>query len=752
MLYTHKQSSRSARIVARVLVVALLATASVLNAAPQPNIVHILTDDLGWQDIACYYRQIHGEEPVYETPHMDRIAANGMRFMQAYSPAPTCAPSRAAYMAGQYTSNTGVLHVLGGRPTRAYTSGHAHVDPIYSSRLALQTPTIARMLKSGGYLTAHIQKWHFGGMNKGFPGPIAYGFDFSWKQERGAHYNDAALWDRADRKRADYEGIWRPMQPHRLGDFSNSRDPNAPYSLDADDRPYDSVVDLSIRWMEKNQSEKKPFFLNFCPSFVHGPIATRDRKRLAYYCDKMGLPFPEDPGQFTEATSGHINPYYAAMVDSLDWQVGQILSFLENTDDPRNPGHKLIENTYIMVSSDNGGLRRTGIVHGKGKGNQEPVTDNTPLRGGKLTVYEGGLRIPFIIQGPGIEAGSRNETPINLIDLFPTYMAMAGVSKTPEMELDGCNLLPLLLGQEDGVYDANGTMREAIFFHYPIASHPSSVIRKGGWKLICNYAKEPQYELYQLYDNTGHVRDIGEDSNLVSSQPQKRDELLHDLNAWLERTAAPMPYLNADKLPKPLPLSEMVPAVTRTSSNGARVEAHFQLSRGKARVVDAQLLYTTNGSDLLRDHSGYEEWFIAPAKVERGVAYAVAPPGMTHGILYLRDANGFLITSEPVPARFGSDIGPWVNGSQIITDGFAYRPGLISMLNSARSAKVQAIAAGQDVSALLSAMQVANATVQQAVEEKSYALAVRNLRQAIRALDVPEARLEVLNQFNSERW
>jgi arylsulfatase A-like enzyme len=256
---------------------------TLLAAAPQPNIVHILTDDLGWQDIACYYRAIHGEEPIYETPNMDRIAANGMRFMQAYSPAPTCAPSRAAYMAGQYTSNTGVLHVLGGRPTRPYTPQHGHVDPIYPSRLSLDTPTIASVLKAGGYLTAHIQKWHFGGMNKGYPGPIAYGFDFSWKQDRGSHYNDPELWDRADKKRADYEGIWRPMQPHRLGDFPSSRDPKAAYTLD----PLDA----------KNSGTEKTIFCQLLPVLCARPHCDPRPQAFGILLQQDGHPVPRGSGQ-----------------------------------------------------------------------------------------------------------------------------------------------------------------------------------------------------------------------------------------------------------------------------------------------------------------------------------------------------------------------------------------------------------------------------------------------------------------------
>ena len=185
----------------------------------KPNIVHILTDDLGWQDIACYYRAMHdGEESLYETPHMDRLAAKGRRFMQAYSPAPTCAPSRAAYMAGQYTPHTGVFSVLGGRLARPYNGRHSRIEPFYSCRLDLDTPIIADVLKEAGYTTAHIQKWHIGGRSEGYPGPLDYGFDFSWDWQN-MHYNDPELYDPSDRKTANGNGVYQPDVPgpdHRI--------------------------------------------------------------------------------------------------------------------------------------------------------------------------------------------------------------------------------------------------------------------------------------------------------------------------------------------------------------------------------------------------------------------------------------------------------------------------------------------------------------------------------------------------------
>ena len=736
---------------------ALCSGASLFASAPQPNIVHILTDDLGWQDVACYYRAEQGKESIYETPNMDRMAKDGMRFMQAYSPAPTCAPSRAAYLSGRTTLRTGVYHVLGGWPVRARTANHKYIDPAYSGRLPMDAPTIANSLKDSGYVTAHIQKMHVGGIHHGFPGPLDYGFDFSWTTGARMRYNDAELWDPSDKKRADYQGIWAPLKP-RHTDFPSSRDPNAPYALDEDDRPFDSVVDLAVRWMDKVRDDGKPFFVNFCPSFVHGPIATRDRKRLEHYCKKMGYEFPTDAGRLTDKTKGQVNPYYAAMIDSLDWQIGKLIAFLEATDDPRNPGHKLIDNTYIMVSSDNGGSVHAGTITG-----MEACADNSPLRDGKKSMFEGGLRIPFIIQGPGIEAGSVNQTPINLIDMLPTYVAMAGQNDWKEIDVDGCNVLPVMLGQQKEVFQADGRVRDTMLYSFPIEHVGSSVIRKGDWKLILNHVEEmnglPQVQLYRINNADGSVSDIGEKNNLAESHPEKAKALREELEAWLKKYQSPLPYKNAQLAKNPLAGTEQVPAMVEKTTDGSTIRMRVETGANKARIVEARLIYTTNGTDELRTNKHYEEWFPAPATVLVDGAEAIVPPGMTHGILYLRDENGFMVASEAMEPRMtpGSDI--WAKGTEFIQDGYAYRPGLIALIETGRAAQKKAnnwrkrlLRSDQDVSDLALALAAAEEVSTQPVEEKTYAQAIRDLRNAIRALDVPEARLDVLNQFKAPKW
>jgi len=742
----------------------------------QPNIVHILTDDLGWQDVACYYKSIHNKESIYETPHMDKLAKNGKRFMQAYSPAPTCSPSRAAYMAGQYTPHTGVLHVRGGNLPRAYHKSHNYIDPFYTCRLNLETPIIADILKEAGYNTAHIQKWHFGGRAKGFPGPLDYGFDFSWECEN-LHYNDPEIYNLNNKKTADREGLWRPMKPNRITGFASSYDPKEPYALDPndDDRPFDAVVDISIKWMDKVKNKNKPFFLNFSPSFVHAPFSTRDKKRLEHYCKKMNVPFPTDPGRITDMAPGFSNPYYASMLDSLDWQVGKLVKYLEKTEDPRNPGNKLIDNTYIMVSSDNGGLEDSPIKNGKYKGECERVTDNTPLSGGKLKILEGGIRIPFIIQGPGITPNSVCNTPINLIDLFPTYISMANAKPSKKLDLDGCDILPLILDQEKNAKFENGKIRESMFWHYPSVMPCSSIIRKNNWKLRWNHAPElnrlPEIMLYKLYNENGTVCDLSEKNNLANIEIEKRDELFKELNEWVEKYNAPKPYKNANssnrrklknnnKVPKVLKLKSVSNKLelyldTKPEIDleniGNEIKINFKNENEKSKIIEAKLLYTTNGSQLLQHKKNNEEWFETKAKINGYLITAIAPPGMTHGIFYLRDENNFLITSEPLPPQIGKETIRSA-GADMLINGYAYKPGLISLIKLALFIKKEADKTEQNTEKLNYEIKNSIEIIKTPVNEIPYSLAIRNLRKEIKSLNVEQTNLPILHQFKTPKW
>jgi len=540
------------------------------------------------------------------------------------------------------------------------------------------------------------------------------------------------------------------MAPHRLADFPSSTNPKDPYCLDEDGRPFDSVSDLAVRWMDK--AKEKPFFLNFCPSFVHGPFSTRDRKRLEHYCKKMGVPFPTDPGKSNDNTPGQNNPYYAAMVDSLDWQVGQLLQFLETTDDPRNPGHKLIDNTFVILSSDNGGLLETPVTAGEGKGQRETITDNRPLDGGKLTLQEGGIRIPFIVRGPGVPKGALNaKTPVSLVDMFPTFLAIAGAKPGKHLDLDGGNALPVFQGESDKVVKTDGTTRDTLYFHYPSVMPTSSIIIKDGWKLRLFHGgsmepNRPRVALFHLYNPDGSPVDESESKNLADELPEKRDALLADLEVWMKKHKAELPYKNAQKTGQPEPGSERVPALLSSKVDGKTIITEVESGEGKSRIVDAKLVYTANGSKLLRAGQNTEEWYQTPAKIEGARVTVDAPPGMTHGVIYLRDENDFMITSEPLPPITGP-LSSSAKGVELIKDGFAWKPGLLSLIETARAASASADNKELDHAALDAEIAKAEKVAEQPADEKAYAPAMRGLRQAIRALDVPEAKIAALNWF-----
>ena len=716
----------------------------------QPNIVHILVDDLGWQDLACYYEALHDDPSLHETPNIDRVASKGIRFMQAYSPSPTCSPSRAAYLSGQFGVKNGVYHVKGSRVPRAWGK-RSELNPHYSARLDPSKVIIPQELKKAGYTTAHVGKWHVCGENM-VPTPLQLGFDFSYG--RNHVYNDTEIVDPKDKKMNNKEGIFAQPENNRLTDFDN------PLFLPLleDERPYDSLTDISVRWLNKVGRKDQPFFLNFCPKLVHGPIMTRDRKRLAHYCKKLGIDFPKDPGAICDPDApGHNNPYYASMVDSVDWMVAQVVNTLESLDDPRNPGHKLIDNTYLIISSDNGGAQRLATWKGlDGKKNYEKVTDNAPLREGKTYMYEGGVKIPFIVMGPGIKPGSVNETtPISLLDLFPTFMAMGGMQPDASLDLDGCNILPLIKDEGSAAQFADGFARDTLFFHHPADNKSYSVIQRKGWKLMKNtgplLTEAPELQLFKLYNEDGSQNDISETSNLVEQYPEMTQQLLGDLTDWMQTNDARVPHLNPDA-EADLPGKSDVPVVTGLGSEESRIWATFE-AQANVPVDKAYMMYSLNGGTELKYRAPrLEEWIYAPVKLTDGRVEAVAPPGMTHAVFCLIDANNFLVYSEPVPPVGKVRIDAAV--SLELEDGYAYRPGLFSLIKVGHEARGKLMKQGINVDALTQALKAARATCKLPVEEKTYAVSIRNLRHAIRAFygQVPEASLADLNSLNLGKW
>ncbi|MEK9773654.1 MAG: sulfatase [Opitutae bacterium] len=574
------------------------------HSAERPNIVLILADDLGWQDVGCYDL----DEPTpMETPNIDSLASKGVLFRQGYSPAPTCAPTRCAIMSGRHPAVLQKTHVVGGNPPTPYNmEAHPIMDPWYSGRLELKEVTIAEALKKNGYVSGHVGKWHMAIDHHAFPQPKDQGFDYT-----RAHLGESAA-----------------MKPHRLTGFA-TEEKDDPYQLDADGFPKDQTTLDAIEFME--QSKAQPFFLYYAAWLVHTPIHSRSKELLEKYCKKLGVDFPTDPKGWP--LEGQKNPYYCAMVEMFDHYVGNLIKYLEGTEDPRRPGHKLMENTYIMLTSDNGGMEQ---VPG------EIITDNYPLDRGKISAKEGGVRVPFIVTGPNIPKAKKSEVMVNGLDFYPTILSWTGTKKPKGQNLDGADL-SILLSQnpKNGnlVKNKQGKPRTTMVWHFPHGVAQQSTIRTGGWKLIKNWMRgRPEYELYQLqsnYPKNPKRGDIEEAKNLAEKMPDKVKEMSTELFRRLDAMEASYPYQNPN-YKHALPGKDEVCKPLENGREGKKVWAKFE-ERG-AKVSTGQLLYTLNGG------KNSEEWYRAPAKVKGNRLEAELPKGATHYVFNLIDENNFLVS------------------------------------------------------------------------------------------------------------
>ncbi|MDA8991354.1 sulfatase [Opitutales bacterium] len=577
----------------------------------RPNIVLILADDLGWQDVSCY--DIDEPSPM-ETPNIDGLAKRGVLFRHGYSAAPTCAPSRIAIMSGRHPAIIQKTHVVGGNPPTPYNkNAHPIMDPWYSGRMKLSEVTIAEALKGNGYKTGHSGKWHMAIDHNAFPQPEDQGFDFT-KHDLGES---------------------RAMRPHRLTGFATDAKDD-PYRLDKDGYPKDQMTVDALSFIEQNKMN--PFFLYYAAWLVHTPIHTRSELLLAKYCNKLGVDFPIDPNGWD--LDGQKNPYYCAMVEMFDHYVGQIITYLSHTDDPRWPEHKLIENTYIIFTSDNGGMEK---VPG------EIITDNFPLDRGKINLEEGGVRVPYIVCGPDIKFGQESEVMVNGLDFYPTILSWTDTPKPPGLLLDGCDLSKMLrLEPQDPklVRYERGSVRDSMVWHFPHGVAQESTIRKNGWKLIYNYMpKRPKLQLFQLYKNfpqNPQRVDIEETENLADAMPSKAEELRKELFDELNRMDASFPYYNP-RYKGFLPNKENICQPLAHGKSKNRVWAKFK-ERG-AKVIKGQIAYTLNGSKKA------EEWFVISAEIKEDQIIGLIPQGATHYVFNLIDENNFLVSYPEMPDK-----------------------------------------------------------------------------------------------------
>jgi len=446
--------------------------AEAAKSAPPPNVVYILADDLGWTDTATYGSR------YYETPNLDRLASQGLKFTRYYN-CQNCQPTRAALMTGQYAPRTGVYTVGGidrfnwqSRPLRP-------VDNVV--QLPLDRATIAQTLKAAGYATAIFGKWHLG--QTGDYHPSRRGFDEAITT-MGLHF------DFKTQPAVDYpKGVY-------LADW---------------------LTDKAADFIQRQKDG--PFFLFLSHFGVHSPHQA-----------KPGL---IEKFQSKSPAGGHRNATYAAMIYSVDESVGRIMRTLDDLG--------LANRTVLIFSSDNGGVG--GYVR-EGIRQAGDVTDNAPLRSGKGSLYEGGIRDPFIVRWPGVTpAGSVCDVPAIHVDVFPTLLEIAGARKPEGQILDGESLVKLFGNPRASL------QRDAIYQHFPgylgagagmWRTTPVGLIQAGDWKLM-EFFEDGRLELYNLRD------DVGETNNLAAARSDKVKELHAQMLAWRKAIQAPMPTPNTNR-------------------------------------------------------------------------------------------------------------------------------------------------------------------------------------------------------------
>lgn len=451
----------------------------------RPNVVFILVDDLGWTDAACYGSRF------YETPNIDRLASQGMRFTDAYAACAVCSPTRAAVMTGRYPARLGVTDWIRSRfqggaipedrknPTQ-YVGGKSRklLCPPNALWMELDELTIAEALKPAGYVSCHIGKWHLGADDWY---PDRQGFDYNIG---GCDYGQPpSYFDPYCRKG---QGCIPTLESRKEGEYLTDRE-----------------AEEAVRFIRDHQD--KPFFLYMAHYAVHTPIQAKADVTAKY--------------EAKEPTNQK-NTKYAAMVESVDDAVGRICGVLDDL--------KLTDDTIVFFTGDNGGLL--------------PVTDNAPLRSGKGYPYEGGIREPLIVRWPGaVEAGSLSREPVTSVDYLPTICEVAGVSTPTDRDIDGRSLVGHLKSGGRKSLD-----RESLFWHFPHYRGrdvvPYSIVRAGDWKLIKRYEGKT-FELFNLRD------DLSERDDLATKMPEKVAQLDAILQRWLAKTNAKMPKPNPDYAP-----------------------------------------------------------------------------------------------------------------------------------------------------------------------------------------------------------
>ena len=461
----------------RIVLKAILIGAMSCTATTAPvNIVLVLADDQGWTGTSVQMDERYpaSRSDLYRTPHLERLASEGMTFSDAYSPAPNCSPTRMSIQTGKTAARLGATDIIDVNPKYHAEApfAQAFYNRYYLNKpLVVQLPvsdladaelTIAELLKQHdpNYVTGHFGKWHMGG---GSPGRHGY--------------------DQHDGLTTNAEGFIDEPDPKLTG----------------------KVTDEAVAFLQGQAASGRPFYLQVSYYAVHTPVYAKTKTKKRYN---------------TYSGVRHIHRNYGAMTEELDQGLGRILTAIDTLG--------LTDSTYVIYTSDNGGEAVNS------------VTNNHPLARGKTTVFEGGIRVPFIVRGPGIDPGSRSEVPVIGYDLLPTIAKWIDYAGTLPTDLDGGSLAAVLAGTSDTVTRATPGL---IWYYgaYRNNKHvePQAAIRDGRYKLIWEFSREAP-ALYDL------ELDVGETTDMTDYQPNVAQAMTVQLMQHFAEVALELPVRNPD--------------------------------------------------------------------------------------------------------------------------------------------------------------------------------------------------------------
>lgn len=471
--------------------IAMVTDTVIAQETTYPNVIFILADDFGWNDLGCMGSK------YYETPNLDRLANSGIKFTNAYAACQVSSPSRASIMTGKYTPRHNITNYIGAKSGKEWRTMNRHNKMLptdYSRNLSADEYTLPECLRENGYTTFIAGKWHLGDIGSY---PEDHGFDIN-------------------------KGGWLAATP-RGGYFvpyKNPKLPDGPNGENLSVRLGDETINF-IR--EHTQNCSSPFFVYLSFYAVHDPIQTT-KEKWSYFREKAHQTGIQKNGFLIDRTlpvrQVQDNPVYAGLVKQMDESIGNVLNAVTELG--------LDKNTMIIFTSDNGGVT-SGDSYS---------TSLLPLRGGKGRQWEGGLRVPLLIKYPGCKAAVCT-TPIIGTDLYPTILDYVGIKAQPQQHKDGISIMPII--ESESIPD------HSLFWHYPHygnqGGEPTSIIRDGNWKLIY-YHEDQHYELYNI------DVDLSENKSFNIQYPRKLKRMQTLLLKWLREVKAQMPVPDIQYDPK----------------------------------------------------------------------------------------------------------------------------------------------------------------------------------------------------------